>query len=97
MLYRLVSWPVFPHSDAIVGEDPYTGVVRKASKANSWTVVIGKNKEGAPIWNNTRVKGHTINNSPHTVLPDTKMEVAAFWCIGVERGTTINPGFVRWG
>jgi len=69
--------PVLPNADAVMGENIDDGLFHERGEAHGWAHVIAKDQKCRPIWPQTAVNTHAVQDGPHGVFANAKVEIAA--------------------
>jgi hypothetical protein len=83
MLYRLMGWPIFPHSDRIVSEDVDHRNFHQSAQAHRRAFVIAKDQEPRSKRSNFRER-QSVEDGPHRMLADPEVQIPSGGILATE-------------
>src|SRR5882757_3807608 len=83
MFNRLVGWAIFTDTDGIVREDVDHGNFHQRAEPDRTSPVVAENQEPRPEGSQLRQR-ETVENRPHRVFTDPKVQVAAGSTVGLK-------------
>src|SRR6185312_3382030 len=76
LLNRLMCRTIFTNADTIMCENINRFESHQCSQANGGAHIIREDQEGSAKGDQSTIEGHTIEDTAHGVLSDTKVHIA---------------------
>ena len=77
--HRLVSRPIFSNSDRVVSQNIGHRKLGKSGDPDRWAKVVSKDAEGRSANTEKAIVSHTVTDSAHSMLANSKPNIAARW------------------